>query len=225
MNVRMLIWVTSNCTLSCKWCNQKYTMEQNAGYEMSLEEVSYIVASCKERGIRFHVIELTGGEASLWTHLEAGVQLFKQICDSVTLATNGNNPDRILALNLPTWIVSESQATPAQMEKYHKVRSKLTINSHAHKQPPQEFIPAELCLPAICCTGSDPEGIPQISIEYIRGEVYYCCTAFALTEFTGKYERLVCDFEEDFLQKYAARRFDLDICQYCICNAKIWNLL
>jgi hypothetical protein len=36
-------------------------MRENAGYEMSREEVDAIVDSCLKRNIRFDVIELTGG--------------------------------------------------------------------------------------------------------------------------------------------------------------------
>ena len=223
MNVRMYIWVTSECNLTCPYCIQRYTMDQNKGYSMSVEEILYIVNSCRERGIHFGAIELTGGEASLWEHLEIGVQQFSKICDRVTLATNGNNPERVIALGLDTWIVSESQATKEQMAKYDKIRHKLTVNSHKHKKMPDHPVPDSL--PSLCCTRQSPQLESQIALEYIRGKVWYCPDAFAHTEHTGVYDEIVCDFEDDFLTKFKDKKYDQKICQYCLGNQKIWDKL
>lgn len=223
MNTRFYIWVTSDCNLACPYCIQKYTMLQNKGYEMSLEEVKHIVDSCKKRGIHFTEIELTGGEASLWAHLEEGYKLFSTICDSVTLATNGNNPERVLALGMKTWIVSASQATPAQMKKYQHVRHLLTVNSHKHKKMPTS--PVQGVIPSVCCTRINPQGVPQIAIEYIRGKVYYCPDCFAHSEHVEMTPDLVCDFEGDFLTRFTNKTYDKEICKYCLGNQKIWNQL
>lgn len=223
MRTRIYLWVTSNCTLACPNCSQKYTMSSNVGYEMPIEEVRFIVDSCKSRGIHFEVIELTGGEASLWSCIREGIELLQGICDEITLVTNGNNPDLILSLPLPYFIVSASQANKAQMMRYSQSDKRILYNTHKHRKLPE--FPLQNVLPAQCCTTKDSFGCSQVTMEYIRGKVYYCCDAFAHTEYTGEYEEIVCDFEEDFISKFSNKSYNLDICQYCLCNQKVWNRL
>ena len=223
MKSRFYIWVTSDCNLSCPKCSQQHTMRCHAGYQMQPDEVDMIIESCNRRGIRFDIIELTGGEASMWDHLEYGAERFATICDMVTLATNGNNPERIKALGLKTWIVSESQATKEQMLHYAKQRSFLTINSHKHKWMPDA--PLDNVLPAICCTSISPQGEPQWACEYIQGKVYYCPDTFAHMAKTGFNPDLVCDFEEDFIAKFSHKDYMKEICRYCLGNQKVWNRL
>lgn len=217
---RFYIWVTSNCNLSCKWCSQKFTISQNRGYEMYKGEVDYIVYSCLGRNIHFDIIELTGGEASLWSHLEYGYSEFMKIADSVTMVTNGNNPERVKALGMKEWIVSASQATEEQLKKYDGCPVKL--NTHSHKKPPEK--PLSDVLPAKCCVSITPDGRkPQNAMEYIRGKVYYCCDAFAHSEYVN--EDVSYDFEDDFIMKFSDKKYDKKMCRYCLCNNKVWNKL
>lgn len=223
MKSRFYIWVTSDCNLACPFCIQAHPMRTFAGYQMQPDEVDYIVNSCKERNIRFDTIEVTGGESSLWDHLEYGVKRFSEICDMVTLATNGNNPERIKALRLKTWIVSESQATKEQMQHYEKQRSFLTINAHKHKRMPDK--PLDNVLPAICCTSVSPQGEPQWTCEYIQGKVYNCPDAYPHTAKVGILPELVCDFTDDFISKFKDKNYMQEICRYCLGNQKVWNKL
>lgn len=218
--IRFYIWVTSNCNLACRYCSQKYTMRENAGYEMSREEVDAIVDSCLKRNIRFDVIELTGGEASLWAHLEYGYEQFSRIADMVTMVTNGNNAERVKALGMKHWIVSASQATAAQLRQYDGCP--ISLNSHQHKPVPTT--PYNNVLPASCCVSVTPDGkSPQNALEYLRGKVYYCCDAYAHSEHTGITPDIVCDFEDDFLQHFSKKDYSREICRYCLCNGKIWG--
>lgn len=220
MITRLMIWVTSDCSLNCKWCSQRYTRKRFEGYQMSLDEVEYIVNNCQRRGLYFDVIEITGGEPSLWENLEYGVRRFGYICDSVTLVTNGNNPERIKALGLKEWVVSASQATQEQIEAYRDTPA--IYNTHQHRQPPTE--PLDDVLPADCCVALTPNGAyPQNLIMYLRGKVYYCCNAFALSEFAGEETGTVCDFEDDFMVLFSDKTYDKQICRYCICNHNVWN--
>lgn len=188
---------------------------------MSLDEVEYIVNNCQRRGLYFDVIEITGGEPSLWKNLEYGVRRFGYICDTVTLVTNGNNPERIKALGLKEWVVSSSQATPEQIDAYKDTPA--LYNTHEHRKPPTE--PLDNVLPADCCVALTPNGAcPQNLIMYLKGKVYYCCNAFALSEFTGE-EEIVCSFEDDFNVLFAEKSYDKQICRYCICNHNVWNRL
>lgn len=221
MKTRFVIWVTSDCNLACKYCSQSYTMNQNKGYQMPIEEVAHIVKSCGERGIHFDTIEITGGEPSLWKNIKTGVQMFQQICNNVTLVTNGNDPDLIISLGLNHWGVSSSQASSGQLEKYDSVRSKVFFNGHTHRKLPDK--PIENSLPADCTLKNDPHGNPQNAMAYILGKVYYCCNAFALSERVGMSDNIVCDFEEDFVSKFENKTFNEPICSVCLCNPKVWN--
>ena len=223
MKTRFYIWVTSLCNLRCPFCIQQYTMDQNKGYQMQLEEVDYIVRSCKERGLHFDMIEITGGETSLWPHIIEGVKRFAEICDEVTLATNGNNPELIKSLGLKTWIVSQSQATPEQMAHYADIRHRLTINAHTHKRMPDH--PIEGTLPSTCCTRVSPWGEPQATFEYIKGKVYNCPDCYAHLQYVPLTEDLVCDFEDDFVNKFINKPFDKEICKYCLGNGNVWARL
>lgn len=220
MGIRLFIWVTSNCNLSCKWCSQNYTMTQNKGYQMSQQEITDIVNECIRCGIIFDTIEITGGEPTLWDNIEFGVNWFKTICGTLTLATNGNNPELVKSLGLKTWIVSESQATLDQMSHYRNI-SGLTINSHSHKKIPAEPIPNSL--PAECVLRNSPQGIPQNALMYLRGKIYYCCNAFALSDRAEITNEIFCNFEDDYITKFSGKKFDKEICSYCLCNSKVWN--
>ncbi len=221
MITRLMIWVTSDCSLNCRWCSQKYTRRKHEGYQMSIDEIEYIVNNCQRRGLYFDVIEITGGEPSLWENLEYGVRRFGYICDTVTLVTNGNNPERIKSLGLKEWIVSTSQATGEQLESYKDTPA--IYNTHEHREPPTE--PFEDVLPADCCVSLTPDGAcPQNLIMYLKGKVYYCCNAYALSEFTGE-EGIVCSFEDDFNVLFLDKTYDKEICKYCICNHNVWNRL
>ena len=221
MITRFMIWVTSDCTLNCKWCSQRYTRRKHDGYQMSMDEIEYIVNNCQRRGLYFDVIEITGGEPSLWENLEYGVRRFGYICDTVTLVTNGNNPERIKSLGLKEWIVSTSQATGEQLESYKDTPA--IYNTHEHREPPTE--PFEDVLPADCCVSLTPDGAcPQNLIMYLKGKVYYCCNAYALSEFTGE-EGIVCSFEDNFNVLFLDKTYDKEICKYCICNHNVWNRL
>lgn len=217
---KLVIWVTSDCTLKCRYCSQKYTMNYFSGYQMEKDEIDYIIDSCKKRNIHFNRIELTGGEPSLWDNLEYGVEMFKKISDDIFLVSNGNNPDRIINLKLDSFIISSSQANNEQLEKYKNING-VSYNSHQHKKLPIE--PYMDSLPADCCVKLSHKGLPENNIMYLKGKIYYCCNAFNLTEKTGINENIVCDFEDDFISKFSNKTYNEKICSFCICNQKIWN--
>ena len=218
---RLLIWVTSDCNLACPLCSQEYTKKAFPGYHMSFLEILQVTRSLKNRGIRFDVIELTGGEPSLWSNLKVGVQLFSEVCDVVTMVTNGNEPDKVLRLGLPYIIVSSSQASPEQLAEYKKAKGiKIAYNTHEHKPLPVKRVNDPL--PAQCCVRKDCFGKEQTSLLYLAGTVYSCCNAFAISEKTGLSDSIACDFESNFFY-LQEKDYNNPICAYCICNSKVWN--
>lgn len=216
-----MIWVTSRCNLHCKLCSQGHTMRSYPEFDMQKKEVDYIVENIKRRHIKIWTIELTGGEASLWDHLEYGVTRFREICDDLTLVTNGNNPERVIALGMRRWIVSSSQANPVQMATYKRINGQIVYNSHRHKRLPESPVPGTL--PAVCCVQTDPYRVRQNNILYLDNKIWYCCNAFALTERVPLSDSIYCGFEEDFISKFKDKRFDETICAMCLCNHRVWN--
>jgi organic radical activating enzyme len=225
MKTNLVIWVTSDCNLTCKWCDQEHTMRQNAGYQMSMSEVNYIVDSCINRGLRFDIIEITGGEVTLWNNIKKGAEAFRTICDELTLVSNGNNPELILSLNLPWWVVSASQATKEQLSVYKNSdrTDSICYNEHQHKKLTEIPIPGSV--PAQCNVRTTPKLIPQNLIAYIRGSVYYCCNTYQISKKLPLTDDLVCSFDDDFMTKYSDKKYDKAQCAYCHCNGKVWEVL
>ena len=216
MKTRLLIWVTSDCNLSCVNCSQSLTMQSFQGYQMSLQEVQKII----DKGLRYNIIEITGGEPTKWINIVEGVKLFKTIADEVTLTTNGNNPELVMSLGLNNYIVSSSQATKEQILKFAPDYHKIIFNSHKHKKLPTK--PIADTLPADCCVRSTPYGEPQNNLMYIKGMVYYCCNAFN-NNLIAPDSDLKCSFDADFLKYFRYKKYDKNICSVCVCNSKVWN--
>ena len=217
------IWVTSKCNLSCKWCVAKYTKELYKDYEMPIEEINDIVNSCKRRNLYFDVIDLTGGEPSLWTNIREGVKLFGEISDEVILTTNGNNPSLIKSLGLKTIILSSSQSTADQLKEYGDTNMKIYYNAHQHKKPPIQPVPNSL--PAICSRLTYMDGRPQRKYIYVKGNVYECCCLLNLGDKIDIKESAICDFEDDFITKLNNIDFNDIKCSYCLSNLNVWNAL
>jgi organic radical activating enzyme len=222
---KLLIWVTSDCNLSCPLCNQSHSIELNPGYQMSIAEVKKIVSSCKRRGIHFSVIELIGGEPSMWKNIKEGIKLLNEITDDIFFVTNGSNSELVIGLGLKHWILSTSQATKKQLLEYKDHFPKMGFNSHSHKRVPLTPVPDTI--PAECVVGISPfnSNIKENGVAYLRGKVYYCNLAFAASNLVPVTDDMVCDFEDDFITKFADKKFDKEICQYCLCNSKVWNKL
>jgi hypothetical protein len=220
----LALWVTSLCTLNCPHCNQKTVRQNLPDYEMSRYELTNFIASCKERGIHFLEIELTGGEPSLWSLLEESIPLLKEIANEVSLITNGNNAEEIVELlnkHSVKYAVSVPQATPEQIAIHSSRGIGVTWNNHIHK--PLPICPVENSLPPICSGKVDREGRLVKQLFYLNGKVYYCCTAKAGMNILGYDECYVCNFESNFIEKFSTRKDDLPICTVCLCNAKVWE--
>ena len=223
INLKLLIWVTSDCNLKCPLCNQNYTIITHLNYQMSMEELRHIIDSCKVRGIRFSNIELIGGEPTLWKHLRDGVEALKEITDDVWFVTNGNDPELVISLGLKHWIVSTNQCTQAQLERFAGHYDKIKYNPCAHKIVPD--IPLPDSLPAICNVSHSPfnSSIEENGLGYLFGDVYYCNCIVALGDMTPITNDLICRFEDDFVMKFAEKKFDKPACQRCLCNDKVWT--
>ena len=221
----LLLWVTSDCNLSCPLCVVKYSQEMTEGYEMSIAEVKEIIRSSNERGIYYSMIWYSGGEPTVWMHLKEATELFYDsgICRDITLVSNGTNPDRIFEISkmMPYYAISSTQTTPEKLDRFKNSGDVIFYNDGEHKQLPNE--PVEDSLPASCCNTRSFVGRQINQVNYIDGKIYYCCNALSLSKKTGLTEDLFCNFEEDFVSKFSNKKYDKDICMYCLCNGNILN--
>lgn len=223
----MLIWVTSNCNLSCPLCQVKYTQSQFPNYEMSIEEVQFFISSSLERNIHYDTIEFAGGEPTIWSNLKQATRLIydSRIADRITLISNGTNPEKIFEISnlLSYYAISVTQVPKDKLKKYLQSGNRIFFNNSKHIPIPTKFI--EGTLPAVCCNEKSLLGKENNQLHYINGMVYYCCTAHYIGEHIKKTDYTCCSFTDDFVSHFADKKYDKRICGYCICNKKVWDKL
>lgn len=79
------IELTSKCQLKCLWCSSAYDKE----YELLPEDVTKILDDCKKDG--FTHVRFSGGEPTLYKHLNDCITYAKKLGLHITLLTNGIN--------------------------------------------------------------------------------------------------------------------------------------
>lgn len=226
MSTSLSLWSTSRCNLKCPFCCAKYLQNQIPNYEMSMEEVNYIIQSSKDRNIVYEMILFGGGEPTVWTHLKEATEAFYNsgVTKNITLISNGTNPEKIFEINhmLCCYAISATQCSVKQLAVFKKSGHKILYNNSPHRQLFYE--PLDGVLPAICCTRKNYLGNKTNHTTYVNGKIYYCCWAPHLDEMIGGLtEDLYCNFEDDFITKFANKKYDKEICRYCYCNDKVWH--
>jgi hypothetical protein len=223
----MLLWVTSKCNLQCPLCVVKYIQKLLPNYEMSMEEVNYFIKSSQKRDIHYFSVTLSGGEPTQWSHFEEAITLIYEsgITDRIELVSNGTQPDKIFKIShmLFAYAISTTQCSDKNIEKFKLSGDNVIFNSMKHQ--PLPISPTPNSLPAECCSGVDLLGTESNQLNYINGKVYYCCNALLQSELVGLSDDLVCDFEDDFINKFSDKKYDKDICKYCLCNSRVWKAI
>jgi organic radical activating enzyme len=224
--IHMVLWVTSKCNLACRYCNQKTVMSLDPEYDMCVDELHHFLTSCKDRGIRFSTLELTGGEPSLWSNFYTGLEAIHDagIADKVTFITNGNDAERVaLAATFyhMRYTVSYNQATPKQREIHTDLGVGVQWNKTKHVDP-LTFKASSQSLPTDCNQRTDMDGQVVRQLVYYKGGIYYCCMSLSLKHRTLSNVQPYA-FDLDFDKRYKERRPSLSMCQICMCNRKAWE--
>lgn len=224
--VHLVLWVTSRCNLDCPYCNQRRVRSSFPEYEMSQEELDYLISSCLQRGIHFDTIELSGGEPTIWPLFESGLRKLSEagIADNLTFITNGRDPEVVagIANSLGLrYIVSATQCTPSQYNAHERLGVGVWWNKSNHKPIPTSAIPNSL--PVVCTQRQNGSGRVIRQLSYIAGEIWYCCMAKANSYIVGGNASLHCSFDDDFLSYFSRRATDLPICSVCLCNKLVWD--
>jgi hypothetical protein len=192
---------------------------------MSLEELDHFILSCKTRNIRFDFIELTGGEPTLWPLFEEGVKKLveSEITERVTFITNGSSPElavRVANQHNLRYVVSKTQATPAQIEYHKNYGVGVSWNTEPHIECPTSLHLENV--PASCSQKQSREGFVVRELCYDQGKVWYCCTAEANMRRLGVDDpTLCCNFDDDYDTFFKDRKFDRTICGSCLCNSRM----
>lgn len=226
--IHLVLYVTSECNLSCPYCNQMPMRSLLAGYEMTMQELTKMVHSSLDRGIHYKTIELTGGEPTLWKHFQEGTSVLLQsrVTDEVIFITNGRDASNVsnAAKNLGMgYVVSQSQATPEELNIHVNSGNKVLINPLKHKIVPR--IPILDSTPAMCSMQKNPWGESVNYLGYAAEMVYYCGCACSNMQVLGFDSSVCCPFECDFITKFSDKKFDKDICSICLCNNLVWSNL
>lgn len=224
--IHLVLWVTSKCNLDCPLCNQRFARHAWPNYDMPLEELDTIVRSCRERGIRFSTIELSGGEPTLWPLFEEGIARLQDsgITDAVTFITNGREAEHTAKIANRFglyYVVSKSQATPEQIDIHRKTGVGVVWNEAGHRAMPTQIVPDTL--PAACTQRQDMHGRVIRQMLYLHGTIWRCCMAHTNSHLLATDDELSCAFTEDFPTKFQETAGD--ICQVCLCNAKVWKAI
>jgi glycosyltransferase involved in cell wall biosynthesis len=222
--IHLVVWVTSKCNLECSRCNQRAARSDCPEYDMSQQELTAFIESCKRRKIQFTTVELTGGEPTRWSLFESGL---KQLTDSgiaedVTFITNGREAKKVARIARKCGIrytVSAQQAAEEQQELHRRYGVGVMWIDNPHRPVPAS--PVRNSLPASCSQTHDRAGRSVTQLLYYRGHVLYCCMALANSQILQKAPPS-CEFEADFIRYFEARQFDQPICSVCLCNSKVW---
>jgi organic radical activating enzyme len=224
-NICLLLWVTSKCNLKCPLCSVKHIQILYPDYEMSIDEVKEIIESTKKRNIHYGMIQYGGGEPTQWSNLKEATKLFYEsgITDAITLISNGTAPNDIFEIYpmLSCYAISATQSPPQNIELFRKSGHKVDFNFSKHKSVP--LLPLPNTLPASCCNNYDYLKRLTNQIHYVNGKVYYCCYALSLGNKTEITSDLYCDFKDNFIEKFQNKKYNKQICQYCLCNGNVWS--
>lgn len=228
MGINMLMWTISYCDLHCPLCIVLPTQNRLVDYEMSMDEVQFFVDSSLERNIKYDLIIFTGGEPSFWKNLRAAGELMKSsgVTSEIGVITNGRHPDIMQELRdvITVYAVSSTQTTQDKVDQFKTFGRPLLINDGVHKVRPTS--PLSNTLPTQCCNEYNFLGQPSTQLYYLNGKVHYCCyVPNAYINGVPIPEDLVCDFSDDFVTRFIGKRFDKEICSYCMCNSHVWEQL
>ena len=211
--------------MDCPLCMVKHTMSCYPGYEMTMEELRGITSSSKKRGIHYDTITLTGGEPTSWPNLKQALKelYISKIADNLTLITNGTNIEKIIEVKpfLNYYAVSYTQCGMKRKAEFDALGHTIIYNGGEHKVIPTE--PLKDTIPTECCNEKSFIGVKQNQVHYIAGKVYYCCYAKLFEYQIPLKGDMVCDFTDDFVAKFSNKKYDKEICKYCICNHKVWK--
>lgn len=92
------VCTNGSCQNRCKFCAHHGMQEHASGYNMPLEDISRLIARCKEIDLQFERISFGGpGEPLLWPHINDAVRLLSKsgITSRVQITSNGHALDRI----------------------------------------------------------------------------------------------------------------------------------
>jgi len=220
---RFTMFVTGDCTLNCPYCSQARLRRRLAGYQMSLAEVRHFIHRCRQLGVRYKRLQPSGGEPTLWKHLEPALKLLEAsgIAERLYMVTNGTRPKEIHD-TIKYFHQVRVSLYPHNVEQAadlaRRYPDKIEVWDDAHRRVPSK--PLVGVLPSDC--GCDWHSLAA-------GRVYSCPQALDLALRLGldpDGEDLSCSVDDDFPRHFQRRqpsRYVQPICAMCLANRNVWD--
>lgn len=221
-NSTISFFTTNLCNRLCANCIVRKALSDGTQepYHLSLGEIDKFLTVSEQSGYSFDVI-LSGGEPTLWTHLDEGVTLFRKsaVCISLCIFSNlinmesltENLMEKIDFLRVSDYISNRENIKTFRRRHSKKIR---VVDRRLFYKTPTS--PMTGTLPAICLNPNHP--------MYYVGKIYACSHSCALSQGIDVDFDVCVDVEPGFLEKTDEifdRQLHSDICACCISNKKI----
>jgi len=226
--IHLVMYVTSNCNMSCPMCNQATSRGITPDYDMSMEEVRNLIRVSKQYGITYKCIELTGGEPSIWPHFRQALKELKDsgIAEELSFITNGSFPNRVVEIAnelCPCYRVSKTQATPEQIEVHKRLGVHPVFVGHHHV--PSPISPIESSIPCDCHVHSDQWGYLVNQLLMCNNRIYRCCPANQHYSIFSDPDRWSVPLDSDWIEWARSKEVSCEICSVCLCNNHVFKTM
>ncbi|MDD4984341.1 MAG: radical SAM protein [Dehalococcoidales bacterium] len=225
MNQTMLSFMpVTACNMNCPNCTQTPWRRDFPDYQMTPDEVTAICNSVREHGLHFAWAHITGGEAALWEHLAEGLRIIREsgVFDHTEIWSNCKSTKPIVAAvgaGLVDRVVTQSANSYKAGIRAHKRHGDylVVIDPSEHRVHPSK--PLDNVLPAAC-------GCDRVMVSDYR--VWPCANAYSNFRRMGmsvdEARRVSIPLDQDwpaFMDHM--NRFNMQACQVCLANGKVWN--
>ncbi|MHC4715339.1 MAG: radical SAM protein [Planctomycetota bacterium] len=221
---QLSIVATTRCNLNCPLCMIQWLMNARPREDLSLEQLGHFIRRCEQLEVFFPWAWFTGGEPTLWPHLEEGIRMLaaSRSFGKLRINTNGAKVERLLPvidlLANVRFSVYHTNADRARELFPQRQRYKLGFWSEPHRAAPEAPIEGGLPAPCICPIAS-----------YFDGRLYACPGGYSVAAKLGlplDDPRFSCDVDDDFVSFYREHersRLNQDICRSCLSNGVVYQ--
>lgn len=214
---------TLRCSRRCNGCYQQPLIQSRPTYQATIDDVKNFIKVSEESKYVWHSINLTGGEPTLWDHLEEACSLLHKHPNITKLfvITNGNNPDRTMALKdkvdgIFATIYPENKDNVNKIKEFYGKHCEVWDHTYFFITP-DELVPVERRKRYGCmCSGP----------LYYDGQIYSCSMVPALTLKFGCKSVIVDEAIHPCKQGFMdGLNHKQDICWGCVSNRRIKRYL
>jgi hypothetical protein len=219
----LTIKTTAKCQNSCEWCIVVPWMEQNPGFETTIENIKDLIKWSNYSDYQWNRIIFSGGEPLLWPHLKDALRLIREsgITDALYMYTNAMRVDKeylpefkAIASYFDTVIISSYPNNQDQIDLIMaaKIPCILPYSRPRFFKSPDGPVPNSI--PAVCgCSAYGMEG-DKITLCGVQDHLIIY-KGWDLEDYSGERTKLGPNFLEELSKMDRTVR---QICQYCFGN-------